>query len=71
MAIMRKPTQKENMDDLKAEVDLRNASMSRLIQKLNLEGYLTNDERELFKEHKKFVEKSQKAIHAFYAPAAI
>ena len=67
----RKPTQKEIIDEIAFEMKARSESLIRLVNKLNREGYLTQDERELAKAHTDFIQNNKQRVKDFYKPATV
>ena len=68
---MRRTTEAERIENLKIEMENREESLERLVNKFQLTGYLTDDERELANEHVRWINSNKQTIKDFYKPAII
>lgn len=68
---VRKPTTAEYIENLKVEMFNRKESLERLVSKLEREGFLSDDERELAISHTLWINRNKDIIRNFYKPAMV
>ena len=71
MCNRQKPISAKEIQDISFEMKTRAESLTRLVNKLNRQGYLTEDEKALAREHTDFIENNKATVKNFYKPAIV